>query len=113
MARLVLGHADPDCDDDRRRVALDAETMLVLTEHRDRCRARAADLGIDLTDDAFVFSGAPDGSRFLAPGSVSQRYDRLATRLKIKTTLRKPPLRSQEEANTVSGHPGTRPASPP
>lgn len=61
----------------------------MLTEHRDRCRARAADLGIDLPEDAFVFTGAPDGSRFLAPGSVSQRYDRLAARLKIKTTLHK------------------------
>lgn len=73
----------------QRRVALDAETVLVLTEHRDRCRAKAADLGTDLADNAFVFSGAPDGSRFLAPGSVSQRYDRLAERLKIKTTLHK------------------------
>jgi hypothetical protein len=42
-----------------------------------------------LPEDAFVFSGDPAGSRFLAPGSVSQRYDRLAARLKIETTLHK------------------------
>ena len=40
----------------------------------------AAKLGIELVDDAFVFSDAVDGSDFLTPDSVTQRYDRMATR---------------------------------
>lgn len=73
----------------QRRIALDAETVLVLVEHRDRCRARAVAVGTDLSDDAFVFTLAPDGGRFLAPGSLTQRYDRLAKRLKVRTSLHK------------------------
>jgi integrase len=73
----------------QRRIALDVETVEVLGEHRDRCRARAEALGLDLAADAFVFSAAPDGSRYLTPGSLTQRYDRLAERLRIETTLHK------------------------
>ncbi len=73
----------------QRRVALDPETVSVLAEHRDRCRARAAALGLSLDKDAFVFSPQPDGSRFLAPSSLTQRYDRLAKRLDVETTFHK------------------------
>jgi integrase len=73
----------------QRRVALDPETVEVLSEHLDRCRARAAELGIKLTTDAFVFSGAPDGSTHPTPGALTQRYNRLAERLGIDTNLHK------------------------
>lgn len=73
----------------QRRVALDPETVQVLGEHLARCRARAEALGLELADDAFVFSAAPDGSTPLTPGSLTQRYDRLAERLGIDTTLHK------------------------
>lgn len=73
----------------QRRIALDRETLVLLTEHRDRARARATALGFDLADDGFVFSATPDASSFLAPSSVTQRYDRLVSRLDIKTTLHK------------------------
>lgn len=73
----------------QRRVALDLETAAVLTEHRDRCRARAAALDLSLDKDAFVFSPQLDGSRFLAPSSPTQRYDRLAKRLDVETTFHK------------------------
>ena len=36
--------------------------------------------------DAFVFSLDPDGTRPLRPGSVTQRYRRLATRLGLRST---------------------------
>jgi integrase len=42
-----------------------------------------------LTDDAFVFSLAVDGSVHLKPDAVSQRYARLARRLGISTTIHK------------------------
>ncbi|HSL09033.1 MAG TPA: tyrosine-type recombinase/integrase [Pseudonocardiaceae bacterium] len=73
----------------QRRVALDPETVIVLTEHRDRCQARAETLELSLDKDAFVFSPELTGSRFLAPSSLTQRYDRLADRLGIDTTFHK------------------------
>jgi integrase len=60
----------------------------VLREHLDRCRGVAA-LDIEFPADANVFSRAPDGSTSLIPDSVTQRYDRMARKLKIKTTLHK------------------------
>jgi integrase len=72
-----------------RRIALDPETLSLLGEHRHRCEERAAALGLALTDDAFVFSLAVDGSVHLKPDSVSQRYARLARRLGISTTIHK------------------------
>jgi integrase len=42
-----------------------------------------------LPADAYVFSRSPDGSAPLLPDSVTQRYERMARKLKIKTTLHK------------------------
>ncbi|WP_219420398.1 site-specific integrase [Pseudonocardia nigra] len=72
-----------------RRIALDPETVEVLTEHRRRCVDRAAALDVELSADAFVFSLAPDGSTYLRPNSVSERYSDLAGRLGIRTSLHK------------------------
>jgi integrase len=72
-----------------RRIALDPETLSLLSEHRCRCEERAAALDLALTDDAFVFSLAVDGSEHLKPDSVSQRYVRLARSLGISTTIHK------------------------
>jgi integrase len=71
----------------QRRVALDAETVTVLAEHHERCAARAAEIGLTLPADAFVFSLTPDGSAHLVPDSVSQRYRNMASRLGIDTHL--------------------------
>ncbi|RTL61780.1 MAG: integrase [Pseudonocardiaceae bacterium] len=73
----------------QRRVALDAETAEILRDHRARCVERAAALGLELAADSFVFSGAPDNSTFLRPDGVTQRYERLAARLGIATTIHK------------------------
>ena len=72
-----------------RRIALDPETVDVLTEHRRRCVERAAELDVELSAEAFVFSLAPDGSTYLRPNSVSERYSDLADRLGIRTSLHK------------------------
>ena len=68
-------------------MALDPETAAVLTERRDHCRACADPLDLIVDKDAFVFSPQLDGSRFLAPSSLTQRYDRLAKRLEVETTF--------------------------
>lgn len=72
-----------------RRVVLGADTVELLNEHYARCVARAAALGLKLSDDAFVFSLAPDAASHLLPDSVGQRYSKLAKRLGIDTSLHK------------------------
>jgi integrase len=72
-----------------RRVALDAETIAILNEHLARQDAEARELGLTIDDSAFLFSLDPDCGTPLIPGSVTQRYDRLAERLGIQTTLHK------------------------
>ncbi len=71
----------------RRHVTLDPESVAVLTEHWERCRARASALGVGLTRESYVFSLAPDGSTHLVPSTVTQRYKRMAGRLGIDTHL--------------------------
>jgi integrase len=90
ISKDVGGWAEGDLKTyQQRRVALDLETVKVLSEHHARCRARAEALGIELAEDAFVFSGVPDGSTYLTPGALTQRYNRLAERLGIDTNLHK------------------------
>ncbi|MGH4018707.1 MAG: site-specific integrase, partial [Pseudonocardiaceae bacterium] len=72
-----------------RRIALDPETVDLLRECRHRCAARADALDVDLTENSFVFSLAPDGSTHLRPDSVSQRYGKLVKRLGIPTSIHK------------------------
>lgn len=71
----------------RRHVTLDPETVSVLTEHWNRSEARAAELGVALGREAFVFSNVPDSSTHLLPSSVTQRYRRMAERAGIDTHL--------------------------
>lgn len=69
----------------RRHVTLDPETVSVLTDHWNRCDHRASELGVTLSQEAFVFSNTPDGSTHLLPSSVTQRYRRMAERAGINT----------------------------
>ncbi|MGP3949235.1 tyrosine-type recombinase/integrase [Streptomyces sp. 7N604] len=69
----------------RRRQSIDDVIRAVLLAHRERAVKRCRALGGELADDAFVFSLEPDGSEPLLPASVSQRYRRLALKLKIHT----------------------------
>jgi integrase len=67
----------------KRRIALDAETVAVLQELRDRAVERAAAIYFELPDTAYVFSPDPDGQRALVPDTATQRYGRLVRRLGI------------------------------
>src|SRR4051812_44454022 len=53
-----------------RRLALDRETVALLTSYKERCAAQAGMVDAELSPDAFVFSPAPDGSQHLHPESV-------------------------------------------
>ena len=72
-----------------RFIALDAETIRLLREHRERVKARLALLGRKFTDDLFVFTGArtPDHSVPCPPDSVTQRYGTMAESLDIDTHI--------------------------
>lgn len=71
----------------QRRIALDDQTVRVLQAHQDRASAVASSLGVVLAAGAFVFSAAPDGSTWLRPDSVGQRYQRMCARIGIGTHL--------------------------
>lgn len=71
----------------QRRIALDPETVELLTEHRARSAARTEALDIQLTPGAYVFSLDADNRTHLIPGSVSGRYGKLAKRLGLDTHL--------------------------
>ena len=70
----------------RRKIALDENTVELLRKHRELWEGRCAELGCVLDGDAFVFSPAPDGSAPYAPRAISQRYRRLALKLKLRST---------------------------
>lgn len=70
-----------------RRVALDPETVEVLQDQLARAEARCEELSAELATDAHVFSPAPDGSAPLAPDTATQKFARMATRLKLTTNL--------------------------
>jgi integrase len=84
----------------QRRLAIDPETVAILTEHWDRCRSRAVLLGLTLDRSAFVFSPDPDGQRHLKPSSLTQRFKRLADRLEIDAHL--PSLRHYSATELIA-----------
>lgn len=65
----------------QRRITLDDQTLSLLRAYLRRCKERAAALGSELPPDAWVFSLSPDGSTWLKPDSVTQRYARMCARL--------------------------------
>lgn len=69
--------------------ALDRETLALLDEHMARQHHIAEQLGFQIDADAYLFSLDPDCGRPLVPDTVTQRYDRMARSLGIKTTLHK------------------------
>jgi integrase len=69
-----------------RRVTLDPHTLELLAEHRERCEERCAQLRCELARDAYLFFPAPDGTTPFVPGSITQRYRWMATKLKLRST---------------------------
>src|SRR5262249_51326711 len=63
----------------QRRITLDEQTLVLLRAYRGHC-ARRAGLS-EMPHDARIFSLAPDGSTWLKPDSVSQRYARMCARI--------------------------------
>ncbi|MFG1820401.1 tyrosine-type recombinase/integrase [Kribbella sp. NPDC049174] len=72
-----------------RRIVLDEETTGILREHRALVEAQAEELGVRMDDRGYVFSLAPDHSTFLDPSTTTHRFERMARRLGIGSTLHK------------------------
>lgn len=60
-----------------RRIALDAFSLQVLTEHRAAIERWALDAMVELDADAFVFTYDPTGSTPMRPDSLGQAFHRL------------------------------------
>jgi len=65
----------------QRRIALDKTTVGLLSAYRRQCDEIAAELGVEIDTSNWLFSPAPDHSRWVTPSSVSQRYARMCARL--------------------------------
>ncbi len=77
----VIDREYPKNASSRRRVAVDAGTMIALAAHRDAQSERALTCGTSLVRDAYVFSAEVDGSRPWHPEVVTHRFRRLCRRL--------------------------------
>ncbi|MEV0290649.1 tyrosine-type recombinase/integrase [Kribbella sp. NPDC050820] len=72
-----------------RRIVLDEETTGILREHRALAEAQAEELGVKMDDRGYVFSLAPNHGTFLDPSTTTHRFERMARRLRIDSTLHK------------------------
>lgn len=80
---------------------LDPQTKILLLAHRARCELQLRQLGVRFNPDGYVFSLAPDHGTFLVPDTATRRYERMAERLGISTTLHK--LRSYAATELLNG----------
>jgi integrase len=70
-----------------RRIGLDDLGFLILQRHREAVDALAADLGVTVAPDAFMFSRSPAGIEPIRPGVVSKFTRRVATAAGVDTHL--------------------------
>lgn len=65
----------------RRRIVLDAQSLALLRAYLRHRAEQCVALGVELAEDAFVFSRAVDGALPIRPDGVTQRYRRMCGRL--------------------------------
>jgi integrase len=76
-----------------RTITLSSQCAAVRQDHRERMEKRAADCGVDLVDDAFVFSGSPDGTVHWWPSNLDPSFRRLCRRLGVPDSVKRHGLR--------------------
>jgi integrase len=81
-------------DEEPRIVNLGSTTMRMLKALYDESFELGLACGIQLPDDAFVFSDDPDGSRHWIPRTTTQRFQRLCVKAGLPVTTRLHDLRS-------------------
>ncbi|MGQ0482238.1 MAG: tyrosine-type recombinase/integrase [Pseudonocardia sp.] len=92
ISRNWLRSGGEDIDKDTkthqsRTLALDGATVEVLAEHRERYRRQMGELGLEPTEDAFVFSARPTHDRPYSPSRVTHRYSDMCAGLDIDSHL--------------------------
>ena len=65
----------------QRRITLDDGTLALLRGYQQRCAEQAEALGFKLPTVGRIFSPSADGSAWLKPDTVGQRYTRMCARL--------------------------------
>lgn len=70
-----------------RRISLDPETVAMLAEDRARCDEQAAALGVEPSDQAFLFSHRPLGDGPADPSAVTHRCGKMCAALGIDSHL--------------------------
>jgi integrase len=73
----------------RRHIALDPVTTAILSVYREERQKRVASVGVELSDDGFVFSPRADARTCRSPQAVTCQYRRLVVGLGMRTTLHK------------------------
>lgn len=68
-----------------RRISLDAATLTLLVEHRERVIPRCNDIGAGFDEQRFIVSCSPDHSRPGSPSGVTHRPRRMVGKLGIRT----------------------------
>ena len=96
----------PDVGEDtkthqQRRITIDDATVALLTAYQHHCAQRAG-LGDEMPSKARIFSGAPDGSTWLKPDSVSQRYARMCVRKPLEWDMNIHQLRHYSATELIS-----------
>lgn len=69
--------------DRQRRIALDPATAEALALHLDRIQKRAAEAGVRMTPNPYLFSRRLDGSTPPAPGGITQAWKRYCRRVGV------------------------------
>ena len=70
-----------------RRISLDAETVAVLAEHRTRYEEQVRAVGVEPSEQAFLFSYQPLHDAPADPSAVTHRYGRMCAALGIDSHL--------------------------
>jgi integrase len=70
-----------------RKIGLDAFGIKILKAHRANVDALAKKLSLPVADDAFIFSGSPQGFEPIRPDWLSKTYVRIADKAKVDTHL--------------------------
>jgi integrase len=71
-----------------RYLAIDLVTCAMIREHLDTIRARLADVGVDLREDAYLFSNDPAGATPWNPDWVSHKARNLAATAGVKLNIK-------------------------
>jgi integrase/ribosomal protein S25 len=84
----------------QRRISIDDTTVAMLAAYKRHCAERAG--FAEMPGQSRIFSNSPDGSTWLKPDSVSQRYARMCARKPLKWDMHIHQLRHYSASELIS-----------